>query len=152
MSPEARRYVVALLIDPDRDAVLLIRKRRPAWQAGRLNGPGGKVEPGETVRAAVVRETREETRIDLPATRYDHLCDLVGDGPDVAFHIAFFRAFVPHSDLHTAAAAAPPTDEPLEVHPAGMLPNDVIPNLTWLIPLAAHRHDRYRPFVVEESG
>lgn len=40
-------------------AILLIRKRR-GLGAGKINGPGGKIEPGETALAAAVRETREE--------------------------------------------------------------------------------------------
>jgi 8-oxo-dGTP diphosphatase len=41
--------------------VLLIRKKRGVG-AGLYNGPGGKVEPGETARECAVRETREEIR------------------------------------------------------------------------------------------
>lgn len=39
--------------------VLLIRKKR-GLGAGKINGPGGKLEPGETALAAAIRETQEE--------------------------------------------------------------------------------------------
>ena len=39
--------------------VLLIRKKR-GLGAGKINGPGGKVEPGETTLEAAIRETQEE--------------------------------------------------------------------------------------------
>ena len=39
--------------------VLLIRKKR-GLGAGKINGPGGKIEPGETALEAAVRETQEE--------------------------------------------------------------------------------------------
>lgn len=39
--------------------ILLIRKKR-GLGAGKLNGPGGKLEPGETVLQSAIRETREE--------------------------------------------------------------------------------------------
>jgi 8-oxo-dGTP diphosphatase len=39
--------------------VLLIRKKR-GLGAGKINGPGGKIEPGETAREAAIRETQEE--------------------------------------------------------------------------------------------
>ncbi len=42
--------------------VLLIHKRR-GLGAGKINGPGGKVDPGETALECAVRETREELRI-----------------------------------------------------------------------------------------
>lgn len=42
--------------------VLLIRKKR-GLGAGKINGPGGRVEPGETPEVAAVREVREELGI-----------------------------------------------------------------------------------------
>ncbi len=39
--------------------ILLIRKKRGIG-AGKINGPGGKVDPGETMLESAVRETREE--------------------------------------------------------------------------------------------
>jgi 8-oxo-dGTP diphosphatase len=39
--------------------VLLIRKKR-GLGAGKINGPGGKLEPGETALEAAVREVQEE--------------------------------------------------------------------------------------------
>ena len=44
------------------DEVLLIRKKRGIG-AGKINGPGGKVDPGETPLEAAVRETREEVGV-----------------------------------------------------------------------------------------
>ena len=42
--------------------ILLIRKKRGVG-AGKINGPGGKVEPGETMLESAVRETREEVGV-----------------------------------------------------------------------------------------
>ena len=39
--------------------ILLIEKKR-GLGAGKINGPGGKIEPGETPLEAVIRETQEE--------------------------------------------------------------------------------------------
>jgi 8-oxo-dGTP diphosphatase len=42
---------------------MLLRRKPP--HAGQWNGVGGKIEPGESPRACVAREVREETGIDL---------------------------------------------------------------------------------------
>jgi len=39
--------------------VLLIRKKR-GLGAGKINGPGGKIEPGESAHDAAIREVQEE--------------------------------------------------------------------------------------------
>lgn len=41
------------------DRILLIRKQR-GLGAGKINGPGGRLEPGESFLASAVRETEEE--------------------------------------------------------------------------------------------
>ena len=43
-------------------SILLIRKKR-GLGAGKINAPGGRVEPGETPLEAAIRETREEVCI-----------------------------------------------------------------------------------------
>ncbi len=50
--------------------VLLIRKLR-GLGAGKINGPGGRVDPGETPAEAAVREVHEETGI-LPSGLSHH--------------------------------------------------------------------------------
>ncbi len=44
------------------DEVLLMRKKR-GLGAGKVNGPGGKIAPGETARDCAVRETQEELHV-----------------------------------------------------------------------------------------
>lgn len=58
-------YVVGFAFDAKNEKVLLIKKNRLAWQAGFLNGIGGKIEPGESSRVAMKRECLEETGLDL---------------------------------------------------------------------------------------
>lgn len=43
-------------------SILLIHKKT-GLGAGKVNGPGGRIEPGETAAEAAVRETEEETGI-----------------------------------------------------------------------------------------
>ena len=47
------------IINEERGEVLLIRKKR-GLGAGKINGPGGKMEPGETSLECAIRETQEE--------------------------------------------------------------------------------------------
>ena len=116
-------YVCGFLFSLDRERVLLIRKRRPAWQAGKLNGVGGKIEPGESPPQAVRREFCEEAALDV--TDWREVLTL--SGPDWRGH--FFRAF---GDVDAARAV---TDEQLEIHRVRQLPPDTIPNLRWMIPM-----------------
>jgi 8-oxo-dGTP diphosphatase len=58
------RVVVGAAIVRDR-CVLTCRRTAPPSAAGRWELPGGKVEPGETPEAALVREVREELGVGL---------------------------------------------------------------------------------------
>ncbi|GGE15642.1 NTP pyrophosphohydrolase [Gemmobacter megaterium] len=55
------------LVDPD-GRVLLAQRPEGKSMAGLWEFPGGKVEPGETPEAALVRELREELGIDTWAS------------------------------------------------------------------------------------
>ena len=57
----AVEYVLGFMFNEAESKVLLVWKNRPAWQAGKLNGVGGKIEAGETPVQAMNREFAEET-------------------------------------------------------------------------------------------
>lgn len=59
--------------------VLLIEKKRPVWQAGRYNLPGGHIEAGETIKEAASRELREETGIECPPEKVRIMGTIEGD-------------------------------------------------------------------------
>jgi len=58
----APRDVATLLFIVRGDEVLLIRKKR-GLGAGKINGPGGRLEPGEDARTAARRELLEEVGV-----------------------------------------------------------------------------------------
>jgi len=71
------------------DDILLV-KRGHAPNQGRWSVPGGAVEEGETVEAAVVREVLEETSVRVRPVRVLTVADLVerDDSGRVRFHYA----------------------------------------------------------------
>lgn len=61
-----RNYVAAFVFaDDDRSEVLLVRKKKPDFMAGKFNGIGGEIEPDETPVDAMAREASEELNRDL---------------------------------------------------------------------------------------
>lgn len=54
-----QRATLLFIVDEPNESVLLIRKKR-GLGAGKMNGPGGKIDPGETEVQCAVRETQEE--------------------------------------------------------------------------------------------
>lgn len=67
--------------------VLVVYKDRPAWQAGRINLPGGKVEPGESPVEAAVRELKEETGLDPLAGYQPELHGIVEGTKSRIYHV-----------------------------------------------------------------
>lgn len=138
-------YVVGFLIDPDRDMVLLIRKNRPAWQAGKLNGIGGHIE--ETDRSAfdaMRREFEEETG--LVVMNWKLMVSMFFPGA----YIHFFRAI---GDRYMFSRARTQTDEDVDEYVIGRVlthdhvKSNMVPNLRWLLPLAAYTVDNYEPMI-----
>lgn len=127
-SPEHQTYVCGFLFSPCGGLVVLIEKNRPAWQAGKLNGVGGKVEPGESPGRAMAREFYEETGVLVPISAWDEFA--VMNGPD--FRIHFYRAM--DDRWHHCRSV---TDEQIKITRVSVLPETkTVPNLRFLIPLA----------------
>mgnify|MGYP001606962387 CR=1 FL=1 len=120
-----RAFVLALLFTKDRQRVALMRRTRPAWQAGRVNALGGKVLEGETAAEAACREVREEAGVDVEEWREV----LVWEDREYRMHV--LRAV---SDR--AAMVRTMEDQEVFLADVAALPNEVIGNLKWLVPLA----------------
>lgn len=123
--------------------VVLIRKNRPAWQAGKLNGVGGKLEGTETPEQAMRREFFEEAGMDIIDWR--PVSELVFF--DAVVHVfAAYRGDTINSSVKTM------TDELIEIVDARRQ-WDVMPNLRWLLPMSisALTDKTFKPVYIEEK-
>ena len=73
--------------------VLLIDKLTGIGK-GKVNGPGGKIDPGETAEQAVIRECQEELHITpyFPV-KMGELCFAMTDIPDIHCHVFMATEF-----------------------------------------------------------
>lgn len=82
--------VAALVWDDDKFMIC----QRPAHKARGLlwEFVGGKVEPGETMEAALIRECREE--LDVTVAVRDVFMDVIHEYPDLTVHLTLFNASI----------------------------------------------------------
>lgn len=74
--------------------VLLIEKLTGIGQ-GKINGPGGKIDPGETALQAVIRECQEELHITpLDSIKMGELHFAMSDIPDIHCHVYMATEFI----------------------------------------------------------
>lgn len=137
-------YVCGFLFDKKANKVALIRKKRPKWQDGYLNGIGGKKELGECLLEAMQREFQEECE-GLFVKDWDRYAIL--QSQDWVVH--FFRAFNDKvidsleskvcSLLRVRAETETDLEVPIVTETKWFPFLKVIPNLRWLIPMALEK-------------
>ena len=127
------RYVCGFAFSSDLEKLLLIRKARPEWQAGRLNGLGGEIRSGERPVDAMVREFLEESGLSTTPSHWDQR--LVLNGP--IWKVVFFTTRLLRADLMRLHGHDAGGGEFLDVVPLWdtRWQFDALPNLRWLIPL-----------------
>lgn len=67
---------------------VLLQFKRKGFGIGKWNGPGGKVEPGETSEQAVIREVKEETGLDIIKPKLMAELEFIFLGHDDWSHVA----------------------------------------------------------------
>lgn len=128
-------YVCGFCFDPNGEQIVLIKKNRPEWQSGLLNGVGGKIEENELIHEAMEREFYEETGVVMK--NWKLFCKYEGKDYTVYFHSIFSEEY---------DKVESKTDEEVDVYKVSelnwdmkdidRLRNRTIDNLKWLIPLA----------------
>ena len=121
MTPTPVLGVSALVVDQD-ELLLVRRTRDPA--IGRWAMPGGRVEPGETLAEAVVRELREETGLEGVCGEYVGLAEIID--PDHHIVVLDFRA---HLLVHGDPQPGDDVDEARWVPLGEVVDHSLVPGL-----------------------
>lgn len=141
-----KEYVVGFPFSDDKELVMLLRKNKPDFQAGRLNGVGGKVEEFDRLRNAksirvnaMEREWLEESRGLIGPLDWKWFVTFQGNNSIV-------HAFKAFADTDTLMKLHGEKNDTGEVF-VGFLTdfitsrpnaeaNRLMPNLSWLLPMA----------------
>jgi 8-oxo-dGTP diphosphatase len=137
-----QQYVLCFLYDKQSKHVALVRKNRPQWQAGKLNGIGGKVELWESVEEAAPREFLEEAGVSIPEKQWRHFLTFSGIGYAVHTFVAFDDKIF---DCKTMEAEK---IEVMEVDKINFA--ECVDNLKWIIPLSLTKAEMFS--TVREVG
>ena len=123
-----KHYVVGFLFSEDYSRVVLIRKNRPEWQAGLLNGLGGKINLlDETPKLAMRREFLEEAGVIVD--NWKEFLKL--EGPT---SVVFF--FMATGDTTKVTTMETEVVESYDVATVKERMGACVPNLSWILPLA----------------
>ena len=111
--------------------ILLLRRAPGRIWAGRLNGPGGKIDAGETPEEAIVREVAEETGLHITDPISHGTLDLIfGDPPSSRLRVYVFTC-----ESFTGQARGG-KEGSLRWYPEGKLPYDQLwPDMRYWLPL-----------------
>jgi len=111
---------------------LLIRKNRPEWMAGKLNGLGGHIEQTDRLLVdAMVREFAEESRIQTDPAAWRRLGQM--DCTDNAIITVYYSIF-PGDGPDLASAACSITDETVVVvQPSAFDLGSVLPSARFFL-------------------
>lgn len=120
------RCTIGILFADELKTILLIKKIKPQWQAGRYNFPGGHIEIGETPFQCIAREFKEETTLEID--RWKHIGRIEGKDYEVEILTATME-----QNYGLVKATTPEIPQWFFVD---NLPFNIISNVSWLIQFA----------------
>lgn len=147
MVPSGKKLMVVSLVyvhpvkpteEKNHTMILLVKKRKPEWQRGHWNGPGGEVGENESIAEAASRELREETGLRIEPGKWDVVATMEGK----AFTVVFVKYHYPRGEFAPTLSPLDETDaasrglEFFQWFPVEDLPRERIYDLGWLVPFS----------------
>lgn len=140
------KYVNGFMFSEDYKKVLLIKKNKPSWQKGLLNGIGGKVEGDENYHKAMTREFSEEVGIDHD--NWDLFLDYnIKDEHKILFFVCSSNKLYEFERMEE--------EEPIIINVCDLNDYRFVDNLSFIVPLALwfYKNKSYMkdPVILKES-
>lgn len=133
-----KEYVLSFLFNEDATELLLIKKRRPFWQANHYNGIGGKTEEfDKSYLDAAIREIKEETGLKYSEDELEYKLEMFNEdySTEIESNKEFsVRVFTSFNDKINKFKSL--TDEEVFKFKLEDIPKEKLVNsVTWLLPL-----------------
>ncbi len=119
---------LGFIFDTDLKHVLLVHKGSPEWQKGLINGVGGKIELGETPLDCMVRECEEETALKIPSAKWLQFATMNIKGNITNVYATTYKGAMKDARKNH--------HEEIEWFPYNELPQNVIANIPFFVPMA----------------
>lgn len=136
-----KTYVAGFMFRKNDQEVALVLKNKPAFQVGKLNAIGGKIEEGENPIAAMTREFFEETGCATEACDWRNYAVLGGKDWKVYFYVCRSGSGRFLKTMEEEQIAWYPVPDLNRRNIAGDKDRETIHNLRWLIPLALDKDE-----------
>lgn len=107
-------YVVGFAFSQPLGYVAMIKKNRPDWQVGLLNGIGGKIEFGESPLAAQIREFHQECSLGVD-DNWRQFATLSGNNDGKLWRVVFHWTYFTSEYNSTTDYGL--TDEQVKIYP-----------------------------------
>lgn len=128
-------YTAGFLFDYDKKNVVLLLKNRPDRQKGLYNAIGGKIDGKETPFQCITRESIEEIGI---YTHWNHFLTLAGyELGGEEWKMDMFWGVFELSEVTKME------DQEPKIFPIDKLPDNIMPNCRWMIPMALSIEEEY---------
>lgn len=139
------KYALGFVFSDNLDSVLLIKKTKPEYLAGKLTGIGGKLNAGELPFRAMIRECKEETNLDID--NWVHFASMFS----VTFNYEMFCFAAKTNDVFNFKKMEEEELFLVKMSEVGLLTKTS--NCDWMLPMAINRllGRSNKIYLIEES-